>query len=159
MLVFSHIHLTIFYFTSPHQRNVLLFISSPNTVGKVIVLLSASVYWTEAQPSIQWKGCRSVQVESPVFAVLCRLTCLEKCLFQKLWLLYQQWVPKVMVHWLLEVLSLYIGSRFLGFDSQPSRHFTNVRDSPGEISIFDGSVTQNVNFFCVSPAFTRIRRT
>lgn len=35
--------------------------------------------------------------------------------------------------------------RFLGFTSQPSRHFTKVTDSPGEISVFAGSWAQNVN--------------
>jgi len=65
----------------------------------------------------------------------------------------------VTVHWLLEVLSCYMGSRFLGFTSQPSRHFTKDIDSPGEISVFEGSWAQKVNFFCVSPDFTRIRRT
>lgn len=76
--------------------------------------------------------------------------------------------------------------RFLGFASHPSRHFTNVSDVPGEMSIFAGSSTQNANLwqihfskcqeqgsldygistavastyiFCVSPDFTRIRRT
>lgn len=34
---------------------------------------------------------------------------------------------------------------FLGFTSQPSRHFTKVTDSPGEISVFPGSWAQNVN--------------
>lgn len=38
-----------------------------------------------------------------------------------------------------------VSYRFLGFTSQPSRHFTKVNESPGEISVFAGSWAQNVN--------------
>lgn len=34
--------------------------------------------------------------------------------------------------------------RFLGFTSQPSRHFTKFIDSPGEISVLEGSWAQKV---------------
>lgn len=41
----------------------------------------------------------------------------------------------------------HVSYRFLGFTSQPSRHFTKVIDSPGENSVFAGSWAQNVNLW------------